>query len=177
MHHFRKSELLAIESDGGVDIRDDVADLNRGHGSCSFRACNLLGPCHPDKILLDPRVVRQACEEPLVILWIQTRVPASVDPIACARAVPGSKPRWCSAPGRRKKRKTAICRPNSSAARPQEGNHGRRRLYLTARADRPIAIEFPGYPVVRLRPIEGIEFVEETVAALGSSTEADPVLP
>jgi transposase len=29
------------------------------------------------------------------------RVPASVDPIACARAVPGLKLRWCSAPGRR----------------------------------------------------------------------------
>jgi hypothetical protein len=39
------------------------------------------------------------------------------------------------------------------------------------RADRPIAVEFPGYPVVRLRPIEGLEFVEETVTALGSSTE------
>ena len=39
------------------------------------------------------------------------------------------------------------------------------------RADRPIAVEFPGYPVVRLRPIEGLEFVEETVAALGSTTE------
>jgi hypothetical protein len=38
------------------------------------------------------------------------------------------------------------------------------------RADRPIAVEFPGYPVVRLRPI-GLEFVEETVTALGSSTE------
>jgi hypothetical protein len=31
------------------------------------------------------------------------------------------------------------------------------------RADRSIAVEFPGYPVVRLRPIEGLEFVEETV--------------
>jgi hypothetical protein len=39
------------------------------------------------------------------------------------------------------------------------------------RADRPIAVEFPGYPVVRLRPIDGIEFVEETVTALGYSTE------
>ena len=39
------------------------------------------------------------------------------------------------------------------------------------RADHPIAVEFPGYPVVRLRPIEGIEFVEETVTALGYSTE------
>jgi hypothetical protein len=39
------------------------------------------------------------------------------------------------------------------------------------RADRPIAVEFPGYPVVRLRPIAGLEFVEETVTALGSSTE------
>jgi hypothetical protein len=55
------------------------------------------------------------------------------------------------------------------------------------RADRPIAVEFPGYPVVRLRPIDGLEFVEEAVTALGSSTElatqlrsqggADPVLP
>jgi hypothetical protein len=34
---------------------------------------------------------------------------------------------------------------------------------LFPRADHPIAIEFPGYPVVRLRPIEGLEFVEETV--------------
>ena len=39
------------------------------------------------------------------------------------------------------------------------------------RADRPIAVEFPGYPVVRLRPIAGLEYVEETVTALGSSTE------
>jgi hypothetical protein len=39
------------------------------------------------------------------------------------------------------------------------------------RADRSIAVEFPGYPVVRLRPIEGLEFVEEAVTALGSSTE------
>jgi hypothetical protein len=39
------------------------------------------------------------------------------------------------------------------------------------RADRPIAVEFPGYPVVRLRPIEGLEFVEEAVTALGYSTE------
>jgi hypothetical protein len=38
------------------------------------------------------------------------------------------------------------------------------------RADRPIAVEFPGYPVVRLRRIEGLEFVEEAVIALGSST-------
>jgi hypothetical protein len=39
------------------------------------------------------------------------------------------------------------------------------------RADRPIAVEYPGYPVVRLRPIEGLKFVEDTVVALGSSTE------
>src|ERR1700736_2080131 len=39
------------------------------------------------------------------------------------------------------------------------------------RADHPIAVEFPGYPVVRLRSIEGLEFVEEAVAALGSTTE------
>jgi hypothetical protein len=38
-------------------------------------------------------------------------------------------------------------------------------------ADRPIAVEFPGYPVVRLRPIDGLEFVEEAVIALGYSTE------
>jgi transposase len=30
-----------------------------------------------------------------------TRVPASVDPIACARELPGSRPRWCNAHGRR----------------------------------------------------------------------------
>jgi transposase len=30
-----------------------------------------------------------------------TRVPESVDPIACERVLPGSKPRWYSAPGRR----------------------------------------------------------------------------
>ena len=30
-----------------------------------------------------------------------TRVPASVDPIACARVLHGSKRRWCSAPGQR----------------------------------------------------------------------------
>jgi hypothetical protein len=41
---------------------------------------------------------------------------------------------------------------------------------LFPRADRPIAVEFPGYPVVRLRPIDGLEFVEEAVTALGSST-------
>ena len=39
------------------------------------------------------------------------------------------------------------------------------------RADWPVAVEYPGYPVVRLRRIEGIEFVLEAVAALGSSTE------
>jgi hypothetical protein len=45
------------------------------------------------------------------------------------------------------------------------------------RADWPIAVEYTRYRVIRLRRIQGIEFVEETVAALGSSTEADPVLP
>jgi hypothetical protein len=39
------------------------------------------------------------------------------------------------------------------------------------RADHPIAVEFPGYPVVRLRHIAGIRYVEEAVTALGSSTE------
>jgi hypothetical protein len=28
-------------------------------------------------------------------------------------------------------------------------------------------VEYPGYPVITLRPIEGLEFVEETVAAVG----------
>jgi hypothetical protein len=39
------------------------------------------------------------------------------------------------------------------------------------RADWPVAVEYPGYPVIRLRRIEGIEFVEDAVTALGSSTE------
>jgi hypothetical protein len=38
-------------------------------------------------------------------------------------------------------------------------------------AARPIAVEYPGYPVMRLRRIEGLEFVKETIAALGVSTE------
>ena len=42
---------------------------------------------------------------------------------------------------------------------------------LADRVGRPVAVEYPGYPVVRLRRIEGIEFVLEAVAALGSSTE------
>jgi hypothetical protein len=37
------------------------------------------------------------------------------------------------------------------------------------RADRPIAVEYPGYPVITLRPIGGLEFVLEAVAAVGSS--------
>ena len=36
---------------------------------------------------------------------------------------------------------------------------------------RPIAVEGVGMGLIVLRPIAGIEFVEETVAALGSSTE------
>ena len=32
-------------------------------------------------------------------------------------------------------------------------------------------VSTPGYPVITLRPIEGLEFVGETVAALGSSGE------
>jgi hypothetical protein len=39
------------------------------------------------------------------------------------------------------------------------------------RADRPIAVEGVGMGLIVLRPIEGLEFVEETVIALGSSTE------
>jgi hypothetical protein len=39
------------------------------------------------------------------------------------------------------------------------------------RADRPTAVEYGGYPVMRLRWIEGLEYVEETVVVLGSSTE------
>jgi hypothetical protein len=33
------------------------------------------------------------------------------------------------------------------------------------RADRSIAVEYPGYPVITLRPIVGLEFVLEAVAA------------
>jgi hypothetical protein len=33
------------------------------------------------------------------------------------------------------------------------------------RGDRPIAVEWAGHAVSTLRPIEGLEFVEETVAA------------
>jgi hypothetical protein len=40
------------------------------------------------------------------------------------------------------------------------------------RADHPIAVEFPGYPVVRLRHIAGIRYVEEAVTALGSVDRA-----
>ena len=41
-------------------------------------------------------------------------------------------------------------------------------------AARPIAVEYAGYPVITLHPIERLEFVEETVAALGYSTETRP---
>src|ERR1700724_2773913 len=37
--------------------------------------------------------------------------------------------------------------------------------------DRPIAVGYCGYPVIMLRPIKGLEFVEEAVTALGYSTE------
>jgi hypothetical protein len=50
--------------------------------------------------------------------------------------------------------------PSSRQAIPSTQSTGMRR-----------AVEFPGYPVVRLRPIEGLEFVEETVTALGYSME------
>jgi len=39
-------------------------------------------------------------------------------PIACARALPGSRPRWCNAPGRQSKRKVATCRPCTTALKP-----------------------------------------------------------
>jgi hypothetical protein len=39
------------------------------------------------------------------------------------------------------------------------------------RADRSIAVEWAGHAVITLHPIEGIEFVEEAVAAVGSSSE------
>jgi hypothetical protein len=39
------------------------------------------------------------------------------------------------------------------------------------RADRPIAVKYLGHPVITLQPIEGLEFVEEAIAALGYSTE------
>jgi hypothetical protein len=44
-------------------------------------------------------------------------------------------------------------------------------LLIGLRADRPIAVEYPEDAVITLHPIEGLEFVEETVIALGSSTE------
>jgi hypothetical protein len=39
------------------------------------------------------------------------------------------------------------------------------------RADLPIAVKWAGHAVSTLRPIKGLEFVEETVTALGYSTE------
>jgi hypothetical protein len=47
---------------------------------------------------------------------------------------------------------------------------------LFPRADWPVAVEFPGFPVVRVRRVEGLEFVEETVAALGSIARRSVVL-
>jgi hypothetical protein len=38
------------------------------------------------------------------------------------------------------------------------------------RADRPITVGYSGYPVIMLRPIKGLEFVEEAVTALGDLT-------
>jgi hypothetical protein len=45
------------------------------------------------------------------------------------------------------------------------------------RADRPIAIEGVGMGLIILRPVEGLEFVEEAVAAVGCSGELDPPYP
>src|ERR1700730_11783019 len=39
------------------------------------------------------------------------------------------------------------------------------------RADRPIAVECSGSPVITLHPVGWLEFVEEAVTALGSSGE------
>jgi hypothetical protein len=39
------------------------------------------------------------------------------------------------------------------------------------RADRPIAVKYLGHPVITLQPIEGLEFVEGAVTALGCSGE------
>jgi hypothetical protein len=39
------------------------------------------------------------------------------------------------------------------------------------RADRPVAVEYPEDAVITLHPIVGLEFVEDAVTALGSSTE------
>jgi hypothetical protein len=32
------------------------------------------------------------------------------------------------------------------------------------RADRPIAVDYPGYPIITLHPIEGLKYVKEAVA-------------
>jgi hypothetical protein len=34
------------------------------------------------------------------------------------------------------------------------------------RADRPIAVDYPGYPVITLHPIKGLEFVVASTATL-----------
>jgi hypothetical protein len=39
------------------------------------------------------------------------------------------------------------------------------------RADRPVAVEYPEDAVITLHPIVGLEFVEDSVTALGSSTD------
>ena len=39
--------------------------------------------------------------------------------------------------------------------------------------DRPIAVRYSGYPVVTLRPIEGLEFVKETFAGSSPPTPKD----
>ena len=46
------------------------------------------------------------------------RVPASADPTACARGLPGSKPRWCSARGQQRIRRTATCKRNFTESKP-----------------------------------------------------------
>jgi hypothetical protein len=40
---------------------------------------------------------------------------------------------------------------------------------LFPRADWPVAVEFPGFPVIRVRRIVGLEFVEQAVTALVGS--------
>jgi hypothetical protein len=45
------------------------------------------------------------------------------------------------------------------------------------RGERPIAVRYSGYPVVTLRPIEGLEFVKKAVAALGYSDAVIAVCP
>jgi hypothetical protein len=44
-------------------------------------------------------------------------------------------------------------------------------VFPLAAKPKPIAVDYPDYPVITLHPVEGLEFVEDAVTALGSTTE------